>query len=262
MLGAIKRLFGCAAMALCLLAEAHSAGGERWPAVLVYHRFGPTVADSMTIRNEALAAQFDYLKTHGYTVIPLRRLVERINGEGEPLPNQAVVITVDDGHRSVYSEMLPLVRRYGMPVTLFIYPSAISNASYALTWQQLAELKQSGLFDIQAHTYWHPNFKQEKRRLAAEAYGDFVRMQLTKPRQVLAQRLGVDADLMAWPFGIYDQELMSAAATAGYVAAFTLERRHPRAGDQALALPRYLMIDAVGLRQFQQLLEEGAGPRR
>jgi peptidoglycan/xylan/chitin deacetylase (PgdA/CDA1 family) len=50
------------------------------------------------------------------------------------------VITVDDGHLSVVREMLPLVREFNVPVTLFIYPSAISNASYALTWEDLRSI--------------------------------------------------------------------------------------------------------------------------
>src|SRR5690242_9619856 len=96
---------------------------------------------------------------------------------GESLPD-AVVITVDDGHRSVYSDMLPLVRKYRLPVTLFIYPSAISNASYAMTWAQLEALKETGFFDIQSHTYWHPNFKTERRRLGAPDFDKFATMQL------------------------------------------------------------------------------------
>jgi peptidoglycan/xylan/chitin deacetylase (PgdA/CDA1 family) len=80
------------------------------------------------------------------------------------------VITADDGHESVFTEMAPLVREYGVPVTLFIYPSAISNAPYAMTWEQLAALDRTGLFGIESHTYWHPNFKTEKRRLSAGAY--------------------------------------------------------------------------------------------
>jgi peptidoglycan/xylan/chitin deacetylase (PgdA/CDA1 family) len=162
----------------------------------------------------------------------------------------------------VYTEMLPIVRRYSIPVTLFIYPSAISNASYALTWEQLKELRQSGLFDIQSHTYWHPNFKVEKRELSPNAYRDFVRMQLVKPRQVLAQRLGVNADLLAWPFGIYDDELIAAAGAAGYVAGFTLDRRRPSAADRPLALPRFLITEAVGMREFQYLLRVTAEQAR
>lgn len=252
--GWIKRLVAWAAT-MCLLAQAHGAAEGRLAPIFVYHRFGRTASDDMTVRTAAFAAQLEFLKEHGYKVLPLRRLVDQISNGGERLPDKAVVITVDDGHRSVYTEMLPLVRRYRIPVTLFIYPSAISGASYALTWRQLEELRRSGLFDIQSHTYWHPNFRKEKRRLAPDAYRDFVRMQLVKPRRILARRLGVTADMLAWPFGIYDDELIAAAKGAGYVAGFTLDRRHPSADDLLLALPRYLITDAVDMREFQRLLE-------
>lgn len=223
------------------------------PAILVYHRFAPNATDSMTVRTSSFAAQLEWLNANGYVVIPLRLLVERIAGGSNRLPDKAVVITVDDGHRSVHSQMLPLVRRYRIPVTLFIYPSAISHADYALDWAELEELKQAG-FDIQSHSYWHPNFNKEKRRLSPEAYRDWVRTQLVKPRRVLAQKLGITADMLAWPFGIYDNELIAAAAAAGYRAAFTLDRRRPRESDRRLALPRYLITDSLSLREFAQLL--------
>jgi hypothetical protein len=68
----------------------------------------------------------------------------------------------------------------------------------------------------------------------------------------------VEADMLAWPFGIYDDELVAAAASAGYRAGFTLERRRPRVGDRLLALPRYLITDAVSLRAFARMLEAGS----
>lgn len=122
--------------------------------ILVYHRFGAIAADSMTITVALFEAHLKYLRDNGYRVIPLRQWVEhRLNGAPE-LPARAVAITADDGHRSVYTHMLPLVRLYRLPVTLFIYPSAISNADYAMTWEQLSELKQTSLFDIQSHSFW------------------------------------------------------------------------------------------------------------
>jgi hypothetical protein len=50
------------------------------------------------------------------------------------------------------------------PVTLFVYPSCISRASYAMTWKQLKELAATPFFSVQSHTFWHPNFKQESKR--------------------------------------------------------------------------------------------------
>lgn len=222
--------------------------------ILVYHRFGPVIADNMTVTTPVFASQLQYLHENGYTVISLRQLVAYRLGQA-PLPSpRSVVITVDDAHQSVYSHLLPLVQRYRIPVTLFVYPSAISNASYALRWEQLEELRATGLFDIQAHTYWHPNFKKEKKRLPPEQYKNLVESQLSKAKDTLASRLGVHADLLSWPFGIYDDELINKAAAAGYVAAVTLDRRPASPSDRLLALPRYLMSDADRGKRFARLV--------
>jgi peptidoglycan/xylan/chitin deacetylase (PgdA/CDA1 family) len=109
-----------------------------------------------------------------------------------------VVITVDDGHRSVYTDLFPPVRQWRCPVTLFIYPSAISNASYALTWEQLVGIKASGLADVQSHAFWHPNSSVERKRLSPEAYRRFVHDQLARSKAILEQRLGSKVDLLAW----------------------------------------------------------------
>lgn len=218
--------------------------------IVVYHRFGPVVADSMTVTPREFAADIAWLKDNGYTVIPLRSLIDFLRRLGPPPPSRAVVITVDDGHRSVWQEMLPIVRQYGIPVTLFIYPSAISNATYALTWEQLAEMRATGLIDIQSHSYWHPNFKKEKSRLKPVDYQTLVRMQLGKSKSVLEQRLAGRVDLLAWPFGIHDEELEEEAGRAGYVAAFTIERRHVTGAEEPMALPRYLMVSGHSLRRI------------
>jgi hypothetical protein len=97
--------------------------------ILVYHRFGPVVADSMTVTTAVFASQLKYLHDNGYSIVPLHDLVNFAAGHGE-LPPRAVAITADDGHRTVFSDMKPLVERYRIPVTLFIYPSAISNARH------------------------------------------------------------------------------------------------------------------------------------
>lgn len=222
--------------------------------ILLYHRFGPVVADSMTVTTPVFESHLEYLRENGYTVIPLRQLVNYYLGHGQLPPPKSVVVTADDGHKSVYTDMFPLIKKYRIPVTLFIYPSAISNASYAMTWDQLREMKKSGLIDIQSHTYWHPNFKKDKRRLSPSAYGKSVDMQLKKSKEKLEKELGTRVDMLAWPFGIYDEDLKKEAVADGYIAAFTMERRHSRISDNIMTLPRYLMTDRDSVRVFGRLL--------
>lgn len=226
--------------------------------VLLYHRLGPTVADGMTITTPVFEAQMRYLHDNGYTVIPLRRLVDHYRGKGPAPAPKSVVIVEDDAHKSVYSDMLPIIRKYRYPVTIFTYPSAISNAKYAMTWDQLRELKKTGLFDVQSHTYWHPNFKRERKKLTPAALDTLVTSQLKKSKNRLETELGGTVDLLAWPFGIHDDYLMKKAAESGYVATFTIERRHATAGDSVMKLPRYLLVNADQGRAFVRLLEGDA----
>jgi peptidoglycan/xylan/chitin deacetylase (PgdA/CDA1 family) len=180
--------------------------------------------------------------------------MEMYFGSGVPAGSRYVVLVADDAHVSVYTTALPLLKKYNAHMTLFVYPSAISNASYAMTWSQLRELKATGLFDFQSHTYWHPNFKKERARLAPAEFEKLVHLQLTKSREKLEKELGVKVDLLAWPFGIFDPWLMAKAAEAGYTAAFTIERHAVTREDQPLALPRYLLADTDRGKAFETIL--------
>jgi peptidoglycan/xylan/chitin deacetylase (PgdA/CDA1 family) len=248
---------------LSLLIALLAAGGGASPApaeddvsvpILAYHRFGPVVADGMTVKTSVFESQLQWLEDNGYTVIPLRTLVDFFKGRGSsPLP-KSVVITADDAHKTVYTEMLPLVQRFQVPVTLFIYPSAVSNASYAMTWGQLQAVRQTGLFDLQSHTFWHPNFKREKKKLPPAEYQKLVDTQLTKAKTVLEKRLNGKIDLLAWPFGIYDDFLENEAQKAGYLAAFSIDRRHANKSEKIMALPRYLMVNGDGIKGFEAIV--------
>lgn len=222
--------------------------------ILVYHRFGSVLADDMTVTTPVFQGQLDMIARLGYRVLPLKALLASLGDSNADMPARSVVLTVDDGHRTVYSDFFPLIVRHRLPVTLFIYPSAISNAPYALTWEQLAEMKASGLVDVQSHTFWHPNFDVERKRLAPEAYQRFVQDQFLRSKEILNRRLGGTVDLVAWPFGIHGEQLMQWAQEAGYRAAFTIERRPVARSDNMMALPRYIVVDADRGARFEALL--------
>lgn len=229
--------------------------------ILLYHRLGPTVADSMTMTTANFESHLKYLKENGYTVIPLRRLVDWYQKKAPAPPQKSVVIVEDDAHKSVYTDMLPLVKKYNVPVTVFIYPSAVSNAKYAMTWDQIRELKKTGLFDFQSHTYWHPNFKKERKKLKPADFDKLVETQLKKAKDKIEKEVGTKVDLLAWPFGIYDDQLIQKATAAGYIATFTIERRHATASESILKLPRYLLIAADNQKALAQVLA-GTAPKR
>jgi peptidoglycan/xylan/chitin deacetylase (PgdA/CDA1 family) len=223
--------------------------------ILAYHRFAPTQLDSMTLRTVRFEAHLEVIKRLGCTVIPLADWVAYRRGDLPALPARAVVLTADDGHRSQFEIMAPLLKREGWPVTLFIYPSVISNASYAMTWEQVIELGARPLVSVQSHTYWHPNFIKERRNMSAEAFERFATNQLQRSRDVLERKLSKPVSLLAWPFGLSDPGLQGLAERCGYQAAFALGNRSASRHDALYGVPRHLMVDSVDARQLAERLQ-------
>ncbi len=223
--------------------------------VLVYHVLNPTIPSSMTITPDRFESQMKWLKDNGYTVIPLKQLVSYLQGKNVTLPAKPIVITADDGWKSDYTYMYPIARKYNIPITLFIYPGTISQGKNALTWDQLRELMKTGLFDVQDHTYTHPNFKQAKKHMSQEAYEKFVHRELFDSKKVLEDKLGVKIDYLAWPFGIYDNYLEQQAANAGYTMAFTIDYRHAASIYRPTAQPRYMIVDSETMPMFAAIVK-------
>jgi hypothetical protein len=109
-------------------------------------------------------------------------------------------------------------------------------------------MKETGLFDFQSHTFWHPNFKEERKRLRPAEYENFVEKQLSKSKEKIEKELDVKIDMVAWPFGIYDEWLTKKISETGYVAGFTMEGRHASPSDNLMALPRYLIVQTTPIR--------------
>jgi peptidoglycan/xylan/chitin deacetylase (PgdA/CDA1 family) len=243
------------AMCVASLCNGSTLNAQAIP-ILVYHRFDPTVPGPTTVRTATFESQLAWLEDHHYQVLPLHSVIDRLRLDSDTSDDLVVAITVDDGHRSVYTELYPLILKHRTPVTLFIYPSAISNASYALTWKEIRKMQSSGLVEFQSHTYWHPNFQKERARLADAEYKAFVAVQLTRSKEVIESQLGVRVDALAWPFGIYDPYLEEAAQRAGYETAFAFKGGLAHVGCDMFAIPRIPVSDKNTGASFAQLLIE------
>ena len=246
-----RRLLLGGLLAPCL---GHAAGETQVP-VLVYHRFATAVLDSMTVRTTTFEAQLRFLEREGCRVVDLADLVAWRLGRRAGLPERAVVLTADDGHRSQYELMAPLLRGRGWPITLFIYPSAISNATYAMTWAQLGGLFADPLYGLGSHTWWHPNLVKERRTLDPAAFRRAADFQLRHSKEVLERRFARAVPCLAWPFGVTDDGLMTQAAEVGYDAAFTLGAQPVTPLQPRYALPRYLVTETFDERRLARLFE-------
>ncbi|MGO4871117.1 MAG: polysaccharide deacetylase family protein [Roseiarcus sp.] len=249
-----------AAMIATAAAPIPTRSAEPGVPILLYHRFSPSVPGSTTVTTPAFEEQLGWLAEHHYTVARLASVVAAMRS-GAPLDPQTVAITVDDGRRSQYTEMYPIVLRYKVPVTLFVYTDAVSYEPDALTWDEIEEMVKSGLVDVQSHTCSHPDFDKERARRRALDYEAFVAEELAQSKKTLEERLKRSVEFLAWPYGIFDRDLERAAAAAGYSAAFAVQDRPARADGDLFAVPRITVSDADRGERFERLLHEGAPAR-
>ena len=231
-------LLACAALCLAPAAQAQQPPIP----VLTYHRFDRLVSHSGTvITTPKFLRQMEWLAAHRIAVVPLHQAVAALRGG--PAVGPAVVLTADDGWKTVYTDMFPIITRLHLPMTLFLNPPMIGRGGAYLTWPMIDEMVKSGLVDIQAHTQHHPNFNTERAALDAGRYAGFIAHEIGDSRADLAAHVAPPIDQLAWPFGIHDATLEAAAKAAGYSYAFALGSRPMTEADPDFALPRLQIYD-------------------
>lgn len=154
-------------------------------------------------------------------------------------PQRVAVLTFDDGFRSAYTVVFPLIQRYRAKMTVFVYTDWIGKTRTALSWAQLRAMAQSGLVEIASHTVTHTYPRRLRRALKGDAYRQRVLWEFAVSKQVLEQRLGVPIHGLAYPGGQVDETLKHLARAAGYQWAVTINPKFVTAGNDPYALPRF-----------------------
>lgn len=319
--------------------------------VLTYHRILPESAAG-AVAAGIFDRQLDWLQQNGWYFITASQLL-RVWNAMEPIPaDKMVMLTFDDGWADNLTWADPLLHTHGARATLALSTSlvnpysgirpklltalsskkALEQAAYGrsydsfLTWQELAQMRDSGRWDIQAHGHshlgcyrnldrikgfyprsWHwtmehalgePPFpgapvaafssvlsapltrlrpdltamlKQtggdvERRQLCRvcecpvedlETPGVFsrrVKEDLNRCRQLLREKLDIDAKALFWPWGHYSERSVEVAKSCGFELLLTMNKDAVTGPDQRWALPRIAAPETMGRFRKQMLI--------
>jgi len=111
----------------------HKDGFQTIP-ILTYHRFADSCTSPLCVPTRVFDRQMKYLKEHGYSVLTPAELLAFLEYR-QGLPKKSVLITMDDGYRSVYNVAYPILKKYGFTATLFIYTDFVGASGTAITWK-------------------------------------------------------------------------------------------------------------------------------
>jgi peptidoglycan/xylan/chitin deacetylase (PgdA/CDA1 family) len=199
-----------------------SADGFQTIPILTYHRFAEDCSSPLCMPTRTFELQMRYLKETGYRVITPGELLAFLEYR-QGLPQKSVLVTMDDGYRSVYNIAYPILRKYEFTATLFIYTNFVGVSSMAITWDQLKEMKAAG-FAIGSHTMNHSDLTQPKEGESELEFMTRIKAELHGSKKIVDQKLGQDTHFLAYPFGYYDQRSIKIAREAGYKMPMSVRR--------------------------------------
>jgi peptidoglycan/xylan/chitin deacetylase (PgdA/CDA1 family) len=219
--------------------------------ILMYHLVASPPAGvpypGLYVPKGEFAAEMQWLAQRGYRAVTLERVYDHWR-DGRPLPPRPIVLSFDDGYRSVYLNALPALRRRRWPGVLNL---AVKNErhSWGLLPRVIRVLLRSG-WELDSHTIEH-------RDLTALGAADLKR-EVAGSRRLLRSQFRVPVNFFCYPSGRYDDAVIAAVQAAGYLGAtstryglarpselWTLARVRVSGGDGASGLAAKLKALAV-----------------
>jgi len=189
--------------------------GYRKVAILTYHRFVPgnRKCDQLAVSEDSFRSQLEYLKDNGYSVVSFSQLADFVEGKG-PIPRKPVILSMDDGYKSVYQVAYPVLQEFGYKATVFVYTDFV-GAPAALNWTEMKEMVGSGLVDIQPHSKTHSNLTLRQAGESEAAYRERIREEVRNPVRAINAHLGIPVHTFAFPYGAENDEVLAELKTAG-----------------------------------------------
>ena len=213
--------------------------------VLGYHDFSPTLPETeMRIRTEKFRWQMQALRDRGITVISLADFIAWKKNDGSKvLPEKSVLITIDDGWRSVYTDAFPILREFNYPFTLYLYKNYVDRGGKSLSSDMIREMIATGA-TIGSHSVSHPYPKvvKNQQRQGSEAYHAFLQKELGESKRFLESKFAVPIETYVYPGGFFTPEMFPVARENGYTHMFTVLPGKVTSSSPNEKLPRYIIL--------------------
>ncbi|HWK70194.1 MAG TPA: poly-beta-1,6-N-acetyl-D-glucosamine N-deacetylase PgaB [Burkholderiaceae bacterium] len=253
---------------------------------LAYHDVEDTDPDQtyVSVSTEHLIEQFAWLRENGYQPVTVDQILAASKG-GKPLPPRALLLTFDDGYRSFYTRVFPLLKAYNWPAVLAPVSSWVdtpedqtvdfggkpTDRERFLTWRQIREVSRSGLVEIGAHTdalhygiLANPQGNLEPAAASRaydpatdtyetdEAYRARIAADVDRVTAKILKVTGKKPRVWVWPYGEASGDALKIVQSKGYSMVLTLDSGLGKVNDLS-NVPRVLVSNDPQLQNFARI---------
>ncbi|MDE2421546.1 MAG: poly-beta-1,6-N-acetyl-D-glucosamine N-deacetylase PgaB [Gammaproteobacteria bacterium] len=204
--------------------------------------------DPYAMSTTRLANFFDWIQQHDLHPVSLTAILDAQQGHSK-LPKNAVLLTFDDGPKSNYTQLFPLLKSYQYPALLALQTGWISGdvkidlygKDGFVTWDQLREMKASGLVEFATHSHnlhqgivANPQGNLEPAAIirlfnpttnsyeAESVYVKRIQDDLNYSANLIEKELGIRPIAVVWPYGAMNDQTREIAKSVGLPISFSL----------------------------------------
>lgn len=203
--------------------------------VIMYHSIYTDTPTEYAVSPRQVESDLQWLKSNGYNTVTAEQVIAYTQNRGN-LPENPVMITLDDGFYNNLSVLVPLLEKYDMTAVVSVVGSYIDNDAIKdphnpkysyLTWEDIKKLVESDRIEIGNHTYnMHSLYdgrigcsrnndesEEEYRKAISE---DFQRLQ-----GEIRENIGFYPVVFTYPFGSVSRESLPVIRDSGFLMTLT-----------------------------------------
>jgi len=187
--------------------------------IILYHHVEPLAIAtqlghaSLTEDSQIFEEHISYLVSHQYHFLSLEDLVHAILNHGT-VPPKSVVITIDDGYIDDYTYAFLMAKKYHVIMNFMIPTGLVGQPDY-MTWDHLKEMAASPYAKIYNHTTTHAALGLIDQ--------DQIVQEITTANKALKTNLGINNDIVVYPYGSYNDLAIQTIKQLGMIAAVSTD---------------------------------------
>jgi peptidoglycan/xylan/chitin deacetylase (PgdA/CDA1 family) len=219
--------------------EAVAPAGPLKIPVLMYHEVttDSTKWDYATISPEKLRSDLTALRDNGFTPIFFKDIDQARKGKAN-LPVKPVLVTFDDGYYNNYEFAYPILQEMKMKATISVIGWSVGRQYHLdnvtlitrhFTWEEGKEMYDSGLVDIQSHSFNLHNQSDTENGVApfpGESAADYTKRfkaDTQKLKDLIESKIGNKVIVYTYPYGVYNETSEALIKELGFEYSLTVD---------------------------------------
>ena len=208
----------------------------------MYHRFNENKYPSTNIKMDIFKEHLEIIKESGYNFYDPKLFIDEFD---KPKDEKKILITIDDGFKSFYTEAWPYLKANKIPFILFVSTEPIGKSGY-MNWDQIKEIEQSDFGYIGHHSHTH-------EYLIDMSEQDFIN-DIETATKIFKNKLGYVPSIFSYPFGEYSL-FMKKYISKNFIIGFGQHSGVIDINKDKFELPRFPINEKYGdLKRFKSLI--------